>query len=234
MKKIFTTSLIVYFILTNLVTTRLVNASTENDDTPNQASLLLIKQSEEIPSKRVSRNIRDNAKCILVFPNVIKKKIVMNYKKSTGLVSCRLADKSWSSPLYVALTIDKLALNKNHGNAGIIIYLLADSAVQELLDPKVILGTNFDFIAGPVGSSAMAKDQPAIISYVRTDGLFAGLSIRNSRISFMPEANAELYGSNYSSTQTLTEVHKTDIHFNNFMTTLIGYAPLPLNEDCKE
>jgi lipid-binding SYLF domain-containing protein len=200
-----------------------------------QASSALIKQSEEIPTKRVSRDIRDNAKCILVFPQVIKRGLYQIDKgKSEGLVSCRLTNQSWSAPAYVELSATGAGLQESIKDATIIIYLLSDDAVFELLDPNIELGANLNFIAGPVGRSAKAKDQAAVISYVRTTKLFAGLDIEDPRVRFMTVKNNEAYGKSVTTTKILTELIKVPERFTAFMATLIGYAPLPLKEKCNE
>jgi hypothetical protein len=50
----------------------------------------------------------------------------------------------------------------------------------------------------------------------------------------MPELNKEAYGDNVSVAKILTEVSEVPDRFDVFMATLIGYAPLPLEENCKE
>ena len=196
-----------------------------------QASNVLLKQTEEIASKRVSKQLRDQAKCILVFPQVIKRGLfVIGDQKGEGLASCRLTEKTWSAPLYVELNAATVGLQAGIQDASIIFFLMNQSAVNELLDPKIKLGKNFDFIAGPVGRAANVKEQPPIISYVRTTGLFAGLDIEGVRVSFMEEKNIEAYGKEIASKHVLTESTDIPDRFSVFMSTLTAYAPVPVKK----
>jgi lipid-binding SYLF domain-containing protein len=196
-----------------------------------EASIVILKQSSEIPSKRVSKELRDNAKCILVFPQVIKRGLLfVGDQQGEGLVSCRLKAGTWSTPLYVAISAGTWGLQAGIQDASIILFLLDDTAVSELLDPSIKLGTNVNFIAGPVGQSAKIKNQPSAISYIRTTGLFAGVDIAKANVAFMKEKNIETYGEEISNKSVLTTPRNTPDRFTVFISTLNDYAPVPVAE----
>lgn len=160
----------------------------------NAAKILELQKSES-EAKRIPQNVRDAAKCIVVFPSVIIAELIVAGKTGQDLVSCRNSvSKDWDAPAYVNITAASIGIQAGIQQASVILVLLDQKAVDELVNPEVKLGAGIQIAAGPVGGAANLEDAASVLCYARTKGLFAGLDLEGAKVGVVKEKNTEMYG----------------------------------------
>ncbi len=193
-----------------------------------RATMLLEKQAKEIDSKRIPKNVRDAAKCIIVFPSVIKAGLLVGGKKGKGLASCRKPGTNvWGAPVYVNMDAASVGIQAGISKASLILILLDQKAVDEFLNPEIKLGTNVEIAPGPVGRVADLSEHPSVLSYVRTKGLFAGVDLERSYTYIVKPSTQDVYGNKIDFKEILFLRKEVPPRFEVYMQALNDFAPLP-------
>lgn len=160
-----------------------------------RAAAVLELQLVQDAEKRIPRKLRDEAKCVAVFPSVVEGGFIVAVKRGHGLVSCRDEAGHWGAPVAVNLAAGSVGLQAGIQKASIIMMFMTDKAVENLLaGGKMSGGAGIDIAAGPVGSDVNLDSQPSVVSYSRSKGLFAGVSLEGAKVGFAKKVNAEYYG----------------------------------------
>lgn len=204
-------------------------APAADEDTPlaARAAAVLERQLAEQPNRRIPRNLRENALCVGVFPSVIKAGFIVAARRGHGLVSCRDAETgAWGAPAVFTVSAASVGLQAGIQSASVILLFLKEEAVERIAtgEKKLAVGADLNLTAGPVGGNVGMDTQPAIVSYVRTQGLFAGLNLEGARMGFAPKINAEHYGAEVSAREILLEGREAPASLAVFQETLAKYA----------
>lgn len=149
------------------------------------------------PDSSIPAEIMSKAKCVAVIPDMVKGGFVFGGQHGRGLASCRNAN-GWSAPAPVALSGGSWGAQIGVQSADVVLVFMNDHALADLLSDKVKLGADASIAAGPVGRHAEAATDVAmkseILSYSRTKGLFAGLTLNGAKVSQDMDTTAALYG----------------------------------------
>lgn len=160
-----------------------------------RAAAILEQQLAENSDKRIPTKLRDDAMCVAVFPSVVEGGFIIAVKRGHGVVSCRNETGDWGAPAVFNLGAGSVGLQAGVQKASIIMMFLKDKAVESLLEGgKLSGGAGIDIAAGPVGSDVGIDSQPAVASYSRSKGLFAGINLEGAKLSFAEKVNGEFYG----------------------------------------
>jgi len=150
-----------------------------------------------------------NAKGVLVFPQLIKGSFIIGGEGGSGLLLARSA-QGWSEPAIYTLAAGSIGLQIGGEVSEVILLLMSDRAVQAVLRNEFKLGADASVSAGPVGvgieASTTTNLGADIISYSRSKGLAAGVSVEGAVITARHSRNAAYYG---------REAHPRDILYNN-------------------
>lgn len=191
-----------------------------------RATKLLAKQMAEIPAKRIPLYIRRTSRCIAVFPSVYKAGIIIAGQRGQGLVTCRhKGTDEWGSPAYFNFTAASVGLQAGIQQASIVMIALTRNGVEAFLNEDIEFDGNVSLSAGPVGGNVSRGSVPAVVSYVRTRGLFAGVDLSGANISFAKKANAAAYGDGVSVNSILLEKQDVPAALLEFHQTLTKFAP---------
>lgn len=158
---------------------------------------------EEIVSsdKGLSKNILDKADCVLVFPSV--KKIAVGFGQSygRGVLVCRKGEKhngSWGVPVMYALDQSGLGVQLGSTATDFVLVVVSEKGVEQIMNGKTKLGSNAAAAAGPTGAQATGYNAEAmsvdVLTYSRSKGLFAGVSLEGAGIDVDRDANKVVYG----------------------------------------
>jgi len=149
------------------------------------------------PDKGIPQDLLGKAKCVAVFPNVLKAGFVVGGRGGRGVASCRSAS-GWSAPAYFNLGGGSIGLQIGVQSTDFVLLVMNDKGMNSLLSDKFSLGGDVSAAAGPVGRQAGAstdvKLNAEILSYSRSKGLFAGLELQGAVISPDKDDNREIYG----------------------------------------
>jgi lipid-binding SYLF domain-containing protein len=145
--------------------------------------------------------IRDCAG-IAIIPDVIKAGLVVGGRHGRGVVLIRTKNGGWSDPSFIELTGGSIGWQAGVQSGDIILVFRTPRSVENISNGKFTLGADAGVAAGPLGRTAEASTDTAfkaeILSYSRTRGLYAGLTLQGSSIQEDRKANWAFYGEEVS------------------------------------
>lgn len=151
--------------------------------------------------ENIPKDLLDKAKCVVVIPSVLKAAFIVGGSYGRGAMVCRTGKDftgPWGSPAMYALEGGSIGLQLGGEATDFVFLIMNERGVGSLLNSKVKLGADASNAAGPVGRAAAADTdaymRAEILSYSRSRGLFAGLSLEGSTLRPDADGNEALYG----------------------------------------
>ncbi|MDA0707255.1 MAG: lipid-binding SYLF domain-containing protein [Proteobacteria bacterium] len=159
----------------------------------------VLDQFLRIPEKSIPPSLLARAYAVAVIPDVIKAGFVLGARRGKGIIVVRQDDNSWSNPAFIALTGGSFGWQAGVGSTDIILVFKTRNGVENIKNGKLTLGADASVSAGPVGRTAgVATDlafEAEVMSYSRSRGLFAGVSLEGSAVTMDRDANSRFYHS---------------------------------------
>jgi SH3 domain-containing YSC84-like protein 1 len=150
------------------------------------------------PDSGIPEDLWNKAQCVMVIPSLKKAAFIFGGEVGSGVMSCRGA-KGWSAPVFMHLAKGSFGLQIGAEQVDLVLLVMNRRGAEKLLQDKVSLGTDASLAAGPVGRSASAATDAQInaeiLSYSRSQGLFAGIDLSGGTLQPDTEADARAYGS---------------------------------------
>ncbi len=185
-------------ILTGLTGAVVLHAKDANEHAHriNEAAQVL-REIHGVPDKDIPQQLWDNAQCVVVIPSLKKAAFVVGGEYGKGLMSCR-HEGAWTAPIFMDVGKGSWGLQLGAQSIDLVLIVNNRSGMEKLLHNKVSLGVDASAAAGPVGRDARAATdaqmKAEILSYSRTQGLFAGIDLSGGVIKADTDDNADLYG----------------------------------------
>jgi lipid-binding SYLF domain-containing protein len=162
-----------------------------------QKSVDVIQAIMATPDKGIPEEVLSNAKCIVVVPDLIKGGFIFGGKHGRGVASCRTAD-GWSAPAFVSVGGGSWGLQIGVEGVDLVMLVMNDQGFQHLLSSKFALSGEGSVAAGPVGRHASAgtdwKMNTQVLTYSRSRGVFAGLTLEGAVIEQDDDSTKAIYG----------------------------------------
>ena len=159
-----------------------------------------------VPEKGIPRDLFDSAKCVVIVPSLKKGAFVVGGKYGRGFASCRRKG-GWSPPAGVRIEGGSFGPQIGGSSTDILMLVMNQSGMNKLLSDKFTIGGEASAAAGPVGRQASANTDirlhAEILSWSRSRGLFAGLSLEGATLRPDTEENENLYGKDVTNKQIL-------------------------------
>jgi len=162
----------------------------------------------------IPKDLLDRAECVVVLPSVKKFAIGIGGSFGRGAMLCRSGEHftgSWGAPAMYALEGGNIGLQLGGQATDFVLLVMNPRGARSLLKSKVKLGADAAAAAGPKGRNAAAATDivmsAEILSYSRSKGLFAGVSLEGSTLRSDGGANENLYGKKLSAEEIITK-HK--------------------------
>ena len=169
-----------------------------------QNSRAILEDSLNVP-EGIPHQLLDKAHCVVVIPSVVKAAFIVGGDYGRGTMVCRTgADQRgpWGAPAMYALEGGSLGFQIGGQATDYILLVMNERGVNSLLHSKVKLGGDISVSAGPVGRDLSANTdaylRSEILSYSRSRGVFAGVSIEGSTLRPDNDADRALYGHSVS------------------------------------
>jgi lipid-binding SYLF domain-containing protein len=160
----------------------------------------VMKEILNIP-EGIPLSILNKAECVVVFPSVLKFAIGIGGSYGRGAITCRTGKNHtgpWSAPAMMALEGGNIGVQLGGQATDFVLLVMNDRGADSVLSSKVKLGADAAAAAGPKGRDAAAATdivmRAEILSYSRSRGLFAGVSLEGSTLRSDGGANENLYG----------------------------------------
>src|SRR5580692_10834978 len=149
------------------------------------------------PDKGIPEEVLTDAKCILVVPDMIKGGFIFGAKHGRGVATCRTA-AGWSAPAFVSIGGGSWGLQIGVEGVDLVLLVMNDRGLQHLLSSKFALTGEGSVAAGPVGRHASAgtdwKMNTEMLTYSRSKGVFAGLTLEGAVIEQDNDSTRAIYG----------------------------------------
>jgi lipid-binding SYLF domain-containing protein len=157
----------------------------------------VLTEISAMTEKGVPQDLWTKAACVMVIPSLKKAAFVFGGEYGKGLMSCRHGS-DWSAPLFMRLEKGSWGLQIGAQTIDLVLLVMNKSGAEKLLANKVSLGAEMSVAAGPVGRDARAATDAnvtaEILSYSRTQGLFAGINLSGGVLRGDTDDNRDLYG----------------------------------------
>lgn len=164
-----------------------------------------------VSTKDIPTSVLAKADCILILPSVKKFAVGIGGTGGRGPMTCRTGSNyqgKWSPPAMYSIGGASAGLQVGGTARDYVLVILSKGAVAKVLNGKVRVGTDVTAAAGP-GASASADAGADILTYSRTSGLFAGVSLSGVTMSPDSDANQRLYDKTVSAEDIVRHVTVT-------------------------
>ncbi len=182
------------------------------DDSSKVLNELLATPDNGIPEK-----VFESARCVAVVPSMVRGGFVFGAEHGRGVATCRTAH-GWSAPAFFVITGGSWGAQIGGEAVDLVMLIMNDNGMNDLLSAKFKLGGTGSVAAGPVGRDASAntdwKLKSEVLTYSRTRGLFAGLTLNGAMIKQDDDATRAFYS-----------------RLVGFRPTLTGEVPAPHEAD---
>ena len=149
------------------------------------------------PDKAIPQEMFESAKCIAVIPGEKKVGFLFGGQYGKGLVTCR-TPHGWSAPAFLTVAGGSVGFQIGASSTDIVMLFMNQDGVRHLLSDKFKIGGDATAAAGPVGRHASAATDlemhAEILTYARSRGVFAGVSLNGAVVEADHSGDRALYG----------------------------------------
>jgi len=188
-----------------LVTTTAWGASKADDEETIRNATTVLQAM--VASNDIPKNVLSKADCIIILPSVKKFAVGIGGTGGRGPMTCREGSDftgKWSPPAMYTIGGASAGLQVGGTASDYVIAVMAPAAVDKVLNSKVKVGNDVSAAAGPGASAGSAIGGEDMLTYGRSKGLFAGVSLNGSSLDPDTSANERLYGKAVSAKQIVS------------------------------
>jgi len=180
--------------------------------------------------KGIPQDLLDKAKCVIIVPGMKKAGFILGAKFGRGFAACRRSGgTAWSAPAAVRIEGGSVGFQIGASETDVVLLVMNDGGMKHLLSDKFTIGGEATAAAGPLGRDASAqtdaKLNAEILSYSRSRGLFAGISLEGATLRPDEDTNKEMYGRNATNREVLTGDFKAPAIAEKFESRLTRESP---------
>jgi SH3 domain-containing YSC84-like protein 1 len=172
------------------------------------ASATVLQEFLNSGGKGPRRDLIEKAQCIGVIPSLKNGGFIVGGKYGKGVVTCRLPAGGWSAPEIVRIGGGNIGLQIGGGETDLLFAVMNQSGMDKLMADKFTIGAEAGVMAGPVGGETSASTDAAlhadILSWSRSKGVYAGVTLNGATLSPDKDDNSALYGPNTGAREILT------------------------------
>ena len=182
------------------------------------------------PDKGIPQELLEKAHCIVVVPGMKKGAFIVGAKYGKGFVSCRGGHHTgWSAPGAIRIEGGSVGFQIGGSETDVVLLVMNQHGANRLLSDQFTLGGEGEVAAGPVGRDAAAqtdaKMTAEILSWSRTRGVFAGVSLQGATLRQDLEENSALYGRKLSNREIVDSQVAPPEAASRLMSLLNRYSP---------
>ena len=170
-----------------------------------QVMVEILNVPDDIPADLLGK-----AECVIVLPSVMKAAFIVGGSYGRGVMSCRSGpafNGPWSAPAMMALEGASVGFQIGGQASDFVLLVMNKRGADSILTSQVKLGGDVAAAAGPKGRDAAASTdvtlRAEVLSYSRSRGLFAGISLEGSTLRPDSDGNRRLYGEGVSAKEVV-------------------------------
>lgn len=162
----------------------------------------VLQEVMDTPDKGIPQDLLDKAHCAVVVPGLKKGAFIIGAKYGRGFMSCRTGNVGWSAPGAVRVEGGSVGFQIGGSETDVIMLVMNERGAKRLLSSKFTLGADAAVAAGPVGRHTSAETdaymRAEILTWSRSRGVFAGVSLQGATLRPDAAAIKDLYGQEYA------------------------------------
>jgi len=181
------------------------------------------------PDRGIPQDLLEKAHCIAIVPSVKTGAFIVGAKYGKGFLSCRSGSgHGWSAPAAVRIEGGSVGFQIGASETDLVLLVKSERGADKLMQSKFTLGAEASVAAGPVGRTATAQTdaqmQAEILSWSRSQGVFAGVALEGATLREDLDDNAALYGSKLENRYIVTSGTQAPAAAAPLMTLLNAYS----------
>jgi lipid-binding SYLF domain-containing protein len=181
--------------------------------------------------KGIPQDLLDKAKCVVIVPGMKKAGFIFGAEIGRGFAVCRRAGgTAWSAPAAMRMEGGSFGFQIGASETDVVLLVMNDGGMKNLLSDKFTLGADASGAAGPIGRDTSARTdimmKAEMLSYSRSRGLFAGVSLVGATVRPDGETNRVLYGRDSTNREILTGDFKSPAMASKFERALRRESPV--------
>jgi len=154
----------------------------------------------QAPDRGLPRDIMERAHCVGIVPGLKRAGFIVGAKYGKGIVTCRTASASgWSAPSTIVIEGGNIGFQIGLGETDLVFAVMNSRGENRLMQDKFTIGADAEAMVGPVGRDAQAQTDALmhaeILSWSRSRGVFAGVSLEGASLRADNDDNEAVYGS---------------------------------------
>ena len=182
-----------------------------------------------IKERSIPQELLDRSECVAIVPSLKKAGFGFGAKYGKGVISCRPANgEGWSGPSTIRIEGGSFGFQIGGTAVDLVMLIMNKRGAEKLLSSKFTLGADLNVAAGPVGRTAEAQTDAQMhaemLSYSRSRGLFAGVSLNGATMRQDENDNKVIYGKQVTPKQILLEGEKPPASAQVLIDTLSKYS----------
>jgi lipid-binding SYLF domain-containing protein len=195
-----------FAVLITLAIVTPVRAQKSDDESKRvNEALTALEEIMAAADKSVPRSVMEKAVGIAVFPSLLKGGLGVGGQHGRGILSVRDKKGGWSNPAFLTITGGSIGAQIGVQAIDLVLIINNQRGLEQLVKNQFKVGADASVAAGPVGRDASAATdiqmRAQILSYSRTRGLFAGVTLNGSTIKEDRDANERFYTVGYRTGQ---------------------------------
>jgi SH3 domain-containing YSC84-like protein 1 len=184
-------------LIASLVMPALASSDRSQDLDRLQASTQVFRQIMDTPDKGIPQELLESAKCIAIIPGEKQAAFIFGGQYGKGLATCRTAH-GWSAPVFLAMGGGSVGFQIGGSSTDVVMLFMDNNGLRHLLSDKFRVGADATAAAGPVGRHVAAgtdiKLDSEILTYSRSQGAFAGVSLNGAVVQSDQSGDRAMYG----------------------------------------
>jgi lipid-binding SYLF domain-containing protein len=188
------------------VTAGVLMGQAQMPDARLENSAAALREIMRSPDKSIPRDLIDKSQCVVIVPDLLKGAFLVGGKYGRGFAACRHGN-GWSSPAAVRIEGGSFGFQLGGSSTDLIMLVMNRHGMERLLGDKFTIGGEAAAAAGPVGRNTTAQTDIAmhaeILSWSRSRGLFAGISLEGATLRPDSSENRKFYGRPISNREIL-------------------------------
>jgi lipid-binding SYLF domain-containing protein len=178
--------------------------------------------------KGIPQDLLQKATCVAIVPDLKRAGFIVGGKYGKGVASCRTTG-GWSALSTIRIEGGSIGLQIGAGETDVVLVVMNDRGKQKLLEDKFTVGADASVMAGPIGRSAQAATDAQLhaemLSYSRSRGAFAGVSLEGATLRPDTDDNHDVYGPNARQSDILNGEYKPTAASQPLIAELTKYSP---------
>ena len=160
---------------------------------------VVLSEIMDSPDKGIPQDLMEKAHCVVVVPGMKKGAFIVGGKYGKGFLSCRNVGKAgWSAPAAIRVEGGSVGFQIGGSETDVVMLVMNESGSKKLISSQFTLGGEGSVAAGPVGRTATAETdafmRAEVLSWSRSRGVFAGISLQGATLRQDVDDNRDLYG----------------------------------------